>query len=209
MEPGDLDVAIVISGYPSCGKTTLAIARLRELMGKFPCYVIAHDPRRDLSRKAPDITQRHKSEAECDAALANPATAAGIHTLDVGDSTRVFRYAHQVAARSSAAGVPTFLYLDECSSLRGMSPHYLDPEVGELYLGRRHELIGYVLCTQRLQILHPTILENASEMMIFRTNKASQLKRFEELGLDDIYPGVLEQIRTLPDHHHIAVVPNG
>lgn len=209
MNPGDLNVAIVISGYPSCGKTTLAIARVRELMAAGPCYVIAHDPRRDLTRKCPELVQRHKSEAECDRALASPATAAGIHCIDVGDPTRVLFYAKAVSTRATPAGLPTFLYLDECSALRGMSPSYFDPEVMELYLGRRHELIGYILCTQRLQILHPTLLENASELLVFRTRKSSQLKRLEELGIDDMHPGILDVIRELPDHHHISVDPNG
>lgn len=209
MQPGDLNVAIVISGYPGCGKTTLAVARLRELMAGGPCYVIAHDPRRDLTRKAPDIVQRHKSEAECDRAFASPTTAPGIHCLDVGDPMRVLMYARQVASRAAPAGVPTYLYLDECSALRGMSPSHIDPEVQELYLGRRHELIGYVFATQRLQILHPSILENASELLIFRTKRGSQLGRYEELGLEDIHPGILDVIRALPDHQHISVDPNG
>jgi hypothetical protein len=209
VQPGDLNVAIIISGYPSCGKTTVALARLRQLMAEGPCYVLAHDPRRDLSRKAPDIVQRHKSEAECDRALGSPATAPGVHCLDVADPMRVLMYAEAVSKRAGKVGLPTYLYLDECSALRGMSPSYLDPQVMEIYLGRRHELIGYVFATQRLQILHPTILENASELVIFRTKRRSQLARFEELGLDEIHPGILDLIRGLPDYHHISVDPNG
>lgn len=209
MQPGELDVAIVVAGYPSCGKTTYAISRVRELMAATPCYVVAHDPRRDLSRKAPDITQRHKSEAECDAAFANPQTAPGIHTLDVGDPMRVLLYARKVAERAAPAGIPTYLYLDEATALRGMSPSYIDPEVLEIYMGRRHELVGYVMCTQRLQKLHPDLLENASELVIFRTRMESQLRKLEALGLEELHPGFLALVASLPDHHHVAVTPNG
>jgi hypothetical protein len=209
VQPGDLDVAIMVSGYPGCGKTTYALARVRELMAQGPCYVIAHDPRRDLTRKEPALTQRHRSEAECDAAFASSTTAPGIHTLDVGDAMRVLVYARQVAARAAPAGVPTYLYLDECAALRQMSPSYIDPDVQEYYLGRRHELLGYIFVTQRLQLIHPTLLENASELVIFRTRMAKQLKRYDDLGLEDLHPGILEQIRTLPDHHHLVVTPNG
>jgi hypothetical protein len=209
LKPGDLNVAVIISGYPACGKTTLAVARLRALMAAGPAYVVCHDPRRDLTRKAPDVTRRHANEADADRALADPTTATGLHCLDVADPMRVMLYAHGVARRAAPLGVPTYLYLDECSALRGMSPSYLDPVVGELYLGRRHELIGYVMATQRLQILHPAILENASELLIFRTKRSSQLRRLDELGLEDIHPGVLDVIANLPDHHHLSIDPNG
>jgi len=203
--PDDWNVAIVVSGFPGCGKTTYALDRLRREMARTPLYVVAHDPKRDLSRKGGATVKRYVGEAQLEAALRSPETSTGIHCLDVGDPMRVLRFVRGLARRASALGVPVLAYFDEAAALRGMSPSYIDPDVQEGYLGRRHELVGYVLATQRLQVLHPVILENASELVVFRTNKASQLRRLDELGLG---PRALATIQRLPDHHHVVVPVN-
>jgi len=50
------NTAIGVIGGPSCGKSTYAQARVREIIAKNQCYVIAHDP--SMSYQGADV-QRH------------------------------------------------------------------------------------------------------------------------------------------------------
>lgn len=182
MSIGEWNVAIGVVGAPGGGKSTYAQARVREIIAKQQCYVVAHDP--TLSIKGPDVT-RHQTEQSLLATLASPGRAKGIHTLDVADGLRVIKLGLTVAAaaRSRPNPVPTLVVIDEIVACGNMSPSYLDELMREAYALRRSRHIGFVFCSQRPQQAHPTIWELATELVCFRCATPKQLATLAEYGV--------------------------
>jgi hypothetical protein len=200
---GEWNICEFVTGVPGCGKTTYMARRIRDEMRRGPRYVIAHDPGLQLQG---DDLQRHSDEAALFRALSDPKRTRGIHCLQVGDAMRVVAAAEQVAAASRAAGangraVPVLVYFDEACALRNMSPSYLDPEVQEVVLMRRSRHIGFLFGTQRLQVLHPTLLDAHTRVIVFRMVAARQLKRLDELGVP---PATIRRVQTLRPHEHLV-----
>lgn len=197
MQIGEWNNAIGVVGAPGGGKSTYAQARVREIIAKQPCYVIAHDP--TMSIRGADVT-RHQDERALLATLATPGRSRGIHTLEVADGLRVIRLGLTVssAARSRPNPVPTIVMLDEVVTVGNMSPSHLDPIMAEAYALRRSKHIGFIFCSQRPQQAHPTVWELSTELVIFRVSTPKQLRVLAEYNVP------VAEIERLPYFWHPA-----
>jgi hypothetical protein len=110
----------------------------------------------------------------------------------------VLRFAREVGRRLVGPGVeqapPVVVYFDEATALRGMSGSYLDPEVAEAIAQRRHEHVGYIWATQRVQFLHPVFFQLATKISVFRLRQEEQIARLRREGMP---PRLLEQVPRL------------
>lgn len=195
MNIGEWNMAIGVVGAPGGGKSTYAQARVREIIAKQPCYVIAHDP--TMSIKGNDVT-RHQTEQSLLATLAVPGRSKGIHTLEVADGLRVIRLGLTVAAsaRAQRNPVPTLIVIDEIVACGNMSPSHLDDLMREAYALRRSKHVGFVFCSQRPQQAHPTIWELATELVCFRVATPKQLAVLSE------YAVPVDRVAKLPYFWH-------
>lgn len=188
---GDWNVLETLAGPPQCGKSTLAMVRLREFGGR--CIRLAHDPAYSL--KGPDVL-RHQTARALRDALADPKRVGAIHCLDrpAGDVLRAaYSYGGLLKKRQVESAVPLLVYFDEATSMAKMSPSYLDPFASERLAQRRHEFTGYIVSTQRFQMLHPTFVDIGTRVTCFRLNHR-QLRHLEELGAPDAYVARVAQL---------------
>lgn len=205
---GDWNHGIVLIGPQQCGKTTYAIKRAREL-ARTPAIVIVHDVAYGFH--GPDV-QRHDTREELAAALVK--APGGLHCLDVSDGGQVLDMALAVArsAQTAAGGkratscTPVLFVEDEVVSFEGASANYLDKKFQKAYLMRRHlehqgGQIGFIIGAQRPQIMHPTIYELCTELVIWRPEAERSIKAFEAAQVPD---DVLAKVLQLRDHEYLV-----
>lgn len=177
MRVGDFDVCELLVGPPGCGKSFMMRERVREL-GRTPAYVLAHDVTGSF-RGQRDVSHHSTPDALYASLQARPG---GIHVLRAADGAEVLAAAkHVAAAAATAAGgerardvVPVILALDEVAMYRGMSPTYLDPELRDATVLRRHlpptetAMLGIIAGTQYPAMVHPMIWLNCTRVVMFK-----------------------------------------
>lgn len=194
---GSWNVLETIAGPPQCGKSTLAVAKLRAYAGK--CIRIAHDPAYSIS--GPDVL-RHASARALRDALADPKRAGAIHCLDLpaSDVLRAgYAYGGMLKKLQRASAVPLLVYFDEATSIGKMTPQYLEPFAAERLAQRRHEFTGYIVSTQRFQMLHPVFVDIGTRVTCFRLNHR-QLRHLAELGAPD---ELVRRVGQLGRYQHV------
>lgn len=168
MSHGEFNLCEVVAGVPGAGKSSYVFARLEQLKRERPRMVrIVHDAARWFVKKG---ALEHRDEASLFAAVRRPELADRIHAMVVGDTMRVFEAAEKVSREARGRGIVTVVYFDEASALRRMSPSYIDEWVNERIMLRRHELVGYIFGTQRVQMLHPSIFDAGTALVVLRCN---------------------------------------
>ncbi len=207
VERGEWDIVEAFVGLPKSGKSTLMMRRACDYVGK--CYVLAHDPNRNLPVVLPDGKKvplvRHETIDSVRRAVAQGRP--GIHASDA-DPAELLELAKEIARLGMVKkghkeyGTPVLFLVDEIVVWdEECGTSYLGPSIKDLLARRRPHHVGFWFGTQFPTLCHKRLIALATKVHLFHMEDRADLKRMSDGGVPE---KIVSQLSQLPKHRYLT-----